>query len=109
MYLNILNQIGRNIRIHRQRRGLSQEQLALSSGLNTSYLGQIERAEKNPTILTLEKVANALDLTIGDFINEVIVGTRGEAIQNHTQMLAILTHDDIKKYIHEVIKDGFIK
>jgi len=56
--------IGESIRFLRQQNGLSQEQLALISGINTSYIGQIERGEKNPTIKTLEKVAAALKTTV---------------------------------------------
>ncbi|WP_256756852.1 helix-turn-helix domain-containing protein [Cohnella sp. WQ 127256] len=59
------------------------------------YLGQIERAEKNPTILTLEKIAGALDITIVDLLNEVLEGKGSEAIHNKNQILAILTPEDI--------------
>lgn len=51
-----IESIGENIRLVRIKRGLSQEQLALNAGVNTSYIGQIERGEKNPTIKTLEKL-----------------------------------------------------
>lgn len=47
--------IGESIRLHRLKNGMSQEQLALNAGVNTSYIGQIERGEKNPTIKVLEK------------------------------------------------------
>ncbi|EAO9488579.1 tyrosine-type recombinase/integrase [Brevibacillus invocatus] len=45
--------IGESIRLHRLKNGMSQEQLALSAGVNTSYIGQIERGENNPTIRIL--------------------------------------------------------
>jgi transcriptional regulator with XRE-family HTH domain len=59
--LNNIEFIGESIRILRTGKGLSQEQLALNAGVNTSYIGQIERGEKNPTIKTLEKIAVALE------------------------------------------------
>ena len=59
---NIATLVGEKIRILRQSRGLSQEKLGFKAGLNTSYIGQVERGEKSPTIVSLEKIANALDL-----------------------------------------------
>ncbi|MBT2293448.1 helix-turn-helix transcriptional regulator [Paenibacillus albidus] len=48
--MNSIESIGENIRILRLKSGFSQEQLALSAGVNPAYIGQIERGEKNPTI-----------------------------------------------------------
>lgn len=56
--------VGENIREIRQSKGLSQERLALRAGINPSFLGQIERAEKSPTISSLEKVASALEVKV---------------------------------------------
>lgn len=58
--------VGERIRTLRQIRGLSQEQLALKANLNTSFIGQIERGGKKPTIDTLEKIVNALDVSFED-------------------------------------------
>lgn len=38
--------IGESIRLHRLKNGMSQEQLALNAGVNTSYIGQIEREKR---------------------------------------------------------------
>ena len=61
--------IGEQIRAFRQDRGLSQEQLALKADLNTTFLGQVERGIKKPTIDTLEKIVNALDITFEDLFS----------------------------------------
>lgn len=61
--------VGERIRILRQAKGLSQEQLALRAELNTSFLGQVERGEKNPTIITLEKIVKALNITFEEFFS----------------------------------------
>lgn len=61
--------IGEQIRTFRQDRGLSQEQLALKSELNTTFVGQVERGIKKPTIDTLEKIVNALDITFEDLFS----------------------------------------
>ncbi|MFC4596860.1 helix-turn-helix domain-containing protein [Cohnella hongkongensis] len=56
--------VGDNIRTLRKERGLSQEQLALKAGMNTSYIGQVERGEKSATIDSLDKIAKALDIEL---------------------------------------------
>ncbi len=56
--------LGERIRLLRNQRGLSQEGLAYKASINTSYMGQVERGEKSPTIDTLEKIALALDVTL---------------------------------------------
>lgn len=60
----IATSIGAQIRQLRQQRALSQESLAYKAGLNTSYLGQVERGEKSPTVDTLAKIATALDVNL---------------------------------------------
>ncbi|WP_259186653.1 helix-turn-helix domain-containing protein [Rhizobium sp. BK176] len=49
-----------NIRRLRVLKGISQDDLALSAGIERSYAGHLERGTKNPTIVTLEKIAGAL-------------------------------------------------
>ena len=66
---NILQLVGERIRALRIERGLSQEQLALKAELNTSFIGQIERGIKSPTITSLEKLVNALDIKFEDFFS----------------------------------------
>lgn len=58
--INALVQIGDNIRTHRKARSVSQENLALMAGLDRSYVGSIERGERNITVSTLLILANAL-------------------------------------------------
>jgi len=55
--------VGARIRYFRRLRGLSQEQLALQAGINTAFLGHLERGLKSPTITTLEKLVKALGIT----------------------------------------------
>ncbi|MDJ0333021.1 helix-turn-helix transcriptional regulator [Planococcus sp. S3-L1] len=58
------DKVGSNIRLLRHYQNLSQEDLAQKSNLDRTYIGGIERGERNPTILTFKKVADALSVPI---------------------------------------------
>lgn len=71
--------IGERIRYFRHLRGWSQEQLALRAGLNTAFLGHLERGLKSPTVRTVEKIANALEITLGElFADDPVSMVSGE-------------------------------
>lgn len=55
---------GQNVKKERLKQGLSQEKLAAKAGLHRTYIGMIERAEKNITLENINKIANALDVPI---------------------------------------------
>lgn len=59
-----LQLIALNIRTERLKQNLSQEKLAELANVNRNYVGQIERAENNLTIESLEKISNALNCNI---------------------------------------------
>ena len=54
---------GQRVRALRKRAGLSQEQLALKCGLDRTYIGGVERGERNISIVNIEKIARAMDLS----------------------------------------------
>lgn len=58
---------GKRLKKLRTQRGISQEDLALSAEITTSYLGMIERGEKNPTVKIIEKLCGALGISLGEF------------------------------------------
>ena len=61
-----LTTLGRTIRKARRDLDLSQEALAARAGLSSKHVGEIERANKDPRITTILKLAAALDLTAGE-------------------------------------------
>ena len=64
----LLVQFGENVRKMRKLKNLSQEDLAAQSGLHRTYIGMIERAEKNITLINIGKIASALQVEIKELI-----------------------------------------
>lgn len=67
MKREILIKFGSKVREERAKLGLSQEELAARAGVHRTYIGMIERAEKNITLENIQKVCKALNLKIKDF------------------------------------------
>jgi transcriptional regulator with XRE-family HTH domain len=59
----ILDEIGIRIRTIRKHKGMTQDQLAEKAGLQDSYIGGVERGERNISLITLEKIINGLEIT----------------------------------------------
>lgn len=66
MKRDVLIRFGKRVREERLKLGLSQEELASRAGVHRTYVGMIERAEKNITLTNVEKIAKALDLSIDE-------------------------------------------
>lgn len=67
--INVKKEMGARIRALRKRKGLTQEDMASRCGLHWTYIGGLERGERNPTLTTLHRVAGGLSVPIGDLIN----------------------------------------
>ena len=65
--MDVRRLVGRNLRRLRLARGLSQEQLAHDAEITPSYLSQIERGKRNPTVTLLHGLATALRTPIVEF------------------------------------------
>lgn len=65
----ILIAFGEKVRELRKEKGLSQEELSFKADLHRTYIGMIERAEKNITLTNVEKIAKALDVQVSDLLN----------------------------------------
>ena len=59
--------VGETVRMLRTKRGYSQEELAFRSGLHRTYIGSLERGERNIAIVNIVKIAQALDTSAGQF------------------------------------------
>lgn len=66
----VLIKFGQKVRQERRKQNLSQEGLAEKANLHRTYIGMIERAEKNITLTNVQKIADALGLSIGDLFKD---------------------------------------
>lgn len=66
---DITFKIGNRIKQLRTAKDISQEELSLVSGLNRAFIGQLERGEKNATVRTIDKICNALEVSLHEFFS----------------------------------------
>ncbi|MCD8041425.1 MAG: helix-turn-helix domain-containing protein [Tannerellaceae bacterium] len=66
-----LVELGKQIREVRNSKGWTQETLADKAGVTTSYVGEIERGERNVTVLTLIKIAKQLECDAATFLKNI--------------------------------------
>lgn len=59
---NLQKTLGRNLRAYRQAKGLSQEAFADTIGVHRTYMGGVERGERNLTLKSVERIAQRLGL-----------------------------------------------
>lgn len=60
--------LGKTIREKRESQGLTQAELAEKAGLDRNYIGMVERGERNPSYISLHKIATGLGLTVDSLI-----------------------------------------
>lgn len=61
---NVYRKVGQRIVTARKQKGMSQERLATESGIDRSHMGFIEQGRRKPTLYTLFKIANILDISL---------------------------------------------
>ncbi len=65
----ISEDVGNRIKVLRKRMGLSQEKLALKADIDRTYLAGIEAGKRNVTLVSMEKVVKALEVSMKEFWN----------------------------------------
>ena len=89
---NLLKDIGQRIRALRKDAKLTQAQLSEKANISVYYMGEIERSEASPSLSTLNDIANALGVAIGEMFpskQEI----PAEVIKDITTMLTVKTPD----------------
>ena len=68
--MDIKVKIGNRIRALREEKGITQKDLAFDSDLDRSYIASVENGQRNISIVNVEKIANALKVSLKDFYND---------------------------------------
>ncbi len=71
MHEDIISKYGHTVRALRQRKDISQEQLADLSGLHRTYISDVELGKRNVSLENIEKIATALDMSVSEIFIEV--------------------------------------
>lgn len=108
----IIKNIGIQIRILRKSKNISQEELSNIANLHPTYIGQVERGEKNLTISSLLSITNALDISLEKFFSLIesnnfsTLGKENEILP-YQKILYLLQDLNFKEQeaIHKLIAD----
>lgn len=95
--------VGQRIRNYRLQNGLSQEKLAELSGCHPTYIGQIERAEKNPTIDSIEKISSALNVSLSRLFEKLGAQSDEENLPLKCYELIASKSKDEQKQIYQIL------
>ena len=68
--MNAKEKIGLRIKILREKNNISQKDLAYTSNLDRSYIASVENGKRNISIINIEKIATALNVSIKEFFND---------------------------------------
>lgn len=69
--MNLPERFGQKVRERRQAIGLSQDAFAEKCGLHRTYVGAVERGERNITLINAERIANALEVQLAALLSDV--------------------------------------
>lgn len=78
--VNVLKLFGKRLRKLRKDKGLTQEELADLAGLHPTFIGAVERGVKNPSLKSISKIAEALEIDLRDFFPPRIAGKSDQAV-----------------------------
>lgn len=62
---------GNRLRAARRERGMSQDDLAARTGMHRTYVGGIERGERNPSLTNIVRLANALEVEVAELVSDI--------------------------------------
>ena len=104
--MDIARELGLRIRYYRKRKHLTQEKLAEVCNLHPTYIGQIERGEKNATIESIYRIAVGLAVPMSKLLENVeFLDNNSDNIPLHIyQQLLILPHDK-QKHIGKIVSE----
>jgi transcriptional regulator with XRE-family HTH domain len=96
--------LGERLRTYRNRAGMTQMKLAEKAGVHHTYIGQLERGEKNATLETIEKVARALDLSFETLFEALVDGNTDNKVAKEIYELVTSQPDKEQKALLDLVK-----
>lgn len=66
--MRLVDLFGANVRRERERQGLSQDALSVATGMRRSYISELERGRRNPSVHALERLAKALNVEASELL-----------------------------------------
>ena len=69
--MDIKSKIGRRIKEIREQKSVSQKDLSFKADLDRSYIASVESGQRNISIVNIEKIANALEVTLSQFFQNL--------------------------------------
>ncbi|MBS5909580.1 MAG: helix-turn-helix transcriptional regulator [Paenibacillus macerans] len=107
----VLKLVGARVRVLRKEKGLSQEALGEKGGFHFSYIGQVERGEKNVSLVNLAKIAEALEVNLIQLFayveEEMKITLMDRSIQEIVDMLREANEEKMKlakNVLKEILK-----
>lgn len=94
--------IGQRIRNYRTEKGLSQEKLAEMSGCHPTYIGQVERGEKNATIESIEKIVSAMNVSLSKLFEKLGKDTNDSIPLKCYELIASKSKAD-QEYLYKML------
>jgi transcriptional regulator with XRE-family HTH domain len=67
--MDVRDRLAKNLRLLRKEKGWSQEAFAEEAGLHRTYVSDLERGGRNPTIVVIDKLASALGVKVGQLLD----------------------------------------
>jgi len=96
--------VGERIQAYRRNAGLTQASLAEKAELHPTYIGQLERGEKNATLVTIEKVAGALNLPLEILFEAIVGGSTDNAFAKEAYELITSLPEKEQQSILDIMK-----
>lgn len=101
----IATAFGNRVRQLRQAQGMSQEELSFKAGISAAHLGQIERAVKKPTVDTIGKLAEALNVEAAElFLDRPAASNAQTATRNKIDALLSSMDDGEQKDVLRILR-----
>ena len=104
--MTLSRMIGERLRAYRNQLGWSQERLAEQAGLHPTYIGQIERGEKNATMESIEKIALGLEIPLSQLF-ELLGGEKEEGTAYAYRCYELVAAQEVgdQKQLYQIISE----